>query len=473
MRGIDSRIESSFTSANTSYTMEEFDAIVIGSGSGLDVASGLANRGKDVAVVEPGRLGGTCLNRGCIPSKMLIHHADIVRQIQESGQFHIDASVENIDFDTVIEEVNEEVHDSSDSIEEGLKASEQHTLFKEAARFVDEKVLELESGERITSDTIVVAAGSRPFIPPIEGVEEVDYWVSTDALNPDYQPETLVVVGGGYISLELAHFYDAMGTDVTILERGERLLNREDVDVSEKITELAKDRYQVELGVSATEIANEGDGKKVVAETEEGEQREYGGEEIMIAAGRIPNTDSLEVENTGVETTDRGFIVTDEKMRTSVDGIYALGDIADNWMFKHSANYEAEIVFKNIVTDGGYKVDYPAMPHAVFTSPQIAGVGKTEQELEEEDEEYVSASYDYSDTGMGMALKEEDGFVKLLASREGEILGCHIIGPHASQQIHEVLVAMKAGSGTVEDIKDTIHIHPALNEVVQRAFNQL
>jgi dihydrolipoamide dehydrogenase len=142
-------------------------------------------------------------------------------------------------------------------------------------------------------------------------------------------------------------------------------------------------------------------------------------------------------------------------------------------MFKHSANHEAEIVFKNIVTGDQYDVDYPAMPHAVFTSPQIAGVGKTEQELEDDDTEYVSATYDYADTGMGGALKEEDGFVKVLASEEGEILGCHIIGPHASQQIHEVIVAMKAGTGTVDDIKSTIHIHPALNEVVQRAFNKL
>ncbi|MFB6144549.1 MAG: FAD-dependent oxidoreductase, partial [Candidatus Nanohaloarchaea archaeon] len=213
--------------------------------------------------------------------------------------------------------------------------------------------------------------------------------------------------------------------------------------------------------------------KKVVAENTDGEKVEFSGDEILFATGRVPNTDSLEVEEAGIDTTEKGFVKTDEKMRTNIDGIYALGDIADNWMFKHSANHEAEIVFKNIVTGDQYDVDYPGMPHAVFTSPQIAGVGKTEQELEEKDEDYVSATYDYADTGMGSALKEGDGFVKVLASEDGEILGCHIIGPHASQQIHEVLVAMKAGSGTVDDIKNTIHIHPALNEVVQRAFSQV
>lgn len=455
--------------------MKEFDLIVIGSGSGLDIASGLANRGKNVAIVEPGRLGGTCLNRGCIPSKMLIHRADLAEEIKDSENFGLHASIEKVDFEDSIKEVNEEVHSDSENIGKGLRNSSRHTLFKEEAKFVDEKVVELkDSGEKITSDTIVVAAGSRPFVPPIDGTEEVDYWVSTDALNPDYQPDKIIMVGGGYISLELAHFYDAMGTEVSILERGKKILKREDREISERITGIAQDRYNVELEVSATEVREEGEEKKVIAENKKGEEVEFSGDEILFATGRVPNTDSLKVEEAGIETTERGFIVADEKMRTNIDGVYVLGDIADNWMFKHAANHEAEIVFKNIVTGDQYEVDYPAMPHAVFTSPQIAGVGKTEQELEYQDRDYVSASYDYSDTGMGGALKEEDGFVKVLASEEeGKILGCHIIGPHASQQIHEVLVAMEAGTGKVDDIKNTIHIHPALNEVVQRAFSQI
>jgi dihydrolipoamide dehydrogenase len=454
--------------------MKEYDLIVIGSGSGLDVASGLARRGKEVAVVEPGRLGGTCLNRGCIPSKMLIHRADVVAQIQESEKFGIHSNLEGIDFEEIVEEVNHEVHSDAENIEESLKQSENHSLYQEEARFVDEKVIELkDSGEKINSDTIVVAAGSRPFVPPIDGTDEVDYLVSTDALNPDYQPEELVMIGGGYISLELAHFYHSMGTEVTILERGDKVLKREDEDISEKITEIAEKRYNVELEITATEIREEDGRKIVIAENSEGEEVRFSGDEILFATGRVPNTDSLKVEEAGIETTERGFIQTDEKMRTNVDGVYALGDIADNWMFKHSANHEAEVVFKNIVSGDQKDVNYPAMPHAVFTSPQIAGVGKTEQELEEEDQKCVSVSYDYSDTGMGGALKEEDGFVKVLVDPEGKILGCHIIGPHASQQIHEVLVAMEAGSGNVKDIQETIHVHPALNEVVQRAFNQV
>jgi dihydrolipoamide dehydrogenase len=452
--------------------MKEFDLIVIGSGSGLDVASAMASRGNKVAVVEPGRLGGTCLNRGCIPSKMLIHRADIIREIEESERFGIEASVQDIDFEDIIEEVNSEVHGSSDNIEKSLENSENHTLYREEARFVEEKVIELkESGRQITAEQVVIAAGSRPFIPPIDGVKDTKFWVSTDALNPDYRPESIIMVGGGYISMELAHFYDAMGTEVTILERGDQLLKREDKDVAEKITELAEERYNVELGLSASKIL-ERDGRKVVKAEKEGKEVEFEADEILMAAGRVPNSDTLEVENAGIETTERGFVETDSEMETSVEDVYALGDIADNWMFKHSANHEAQTVFRNLLSSG-HEVEYPAMPHAVFTSPQIAGVGKTEQQLEESDRAYVSASYDYEDTGMGGALKEENGFVKVLASEEGEILGCHIIGPEASTLVHEVLVAMKAGSGNVSDIKDTVHIHPALNEVVQRAFNQI
>ncbi|MFB6245677.1 MAG: FAD-dependent oxidoreductase, partial [Candidatus Nanohaloarchaea archaeon] len=234
--------------------MQEYDLIVIGAGSGLDVASAYARRGKKVAVVEPGRPGGTCLNRGCIPSKMLIHHADIVEEVRESEKFHIEAEVDSIDFESVIEEVNDKVHGESDDIKESLRKSEKQTLYTEEAEFVDEKILKV-GDQRITSDLIVVSAGSRPFVPPIDGTEEVDYWTSSDALQPDRQPESIVMIGGGYISLELGHFYEAMGTDVTILERGEKVLKREDREISEKITDLASDRYDVELEVSATEIA--------------------------------------------------------------------------------------------------------------------------------------------------------------------------------------------------------------------------
>jgi len=452
--------------------MKEFDVIVVGAGSGLEVASAYASKGKEVAVIEPGPLGGTCLNRGCIPSKMLIHRADVADTIQNSEEFGIYSNIEKIDFEDIVEEVNEEVAQDAENIEAGLKESKNHTLYRSEAEFVDEKVLEVD-GKEITAEKIFIAAGSRPLVPPVGGLEQSGYMTSSDALELEEQPEDLVIIGGGYIACELAHFYHSLGTEITIIEMTDSLLNREDRSIREKYTELASRKYNVELGLKASKVEKVGGKKKVVAEDKDGNKHSFAGEKLLVAAGRRPNTDKLKVEETGIETDDRGFIETDKYLETNIDGVYALGDIAGNYMFKHSANLEAEHAYKNSVSGNQYPVDYTAMPHAVFSSPQISGVGKTEQELEEEETEYVKATYDYSDTGMGLALKEEHGFVKVLASENGEILGFHMIGPEASSLIHEVLVAMKAGSGKIDDIKDTIHIHPALNEVVQRAFNQL
>lgn len=451
--------------------MNEFDVIVVGSGSGLDVASAYASRGKQVAVVEPGPLGGTCLNRGCIPSKMLIHRADIIEEINRSEEFGIDTSVEGIDFSGIVEEVNEEVSSDSEAIKRGLSKSDNHTLYETEAKFVDDKVVEVD-GEKITADLIFVAAGTRPLVPPIDGLDEVDYLTSKEALKLEELPEELVIIGGGYISAELAHFYRQMGSKVTIIERGDKLAKREDREISDRFTEIADEKYDLALRMSASKVEKAGDKIRVKAEDKEGNTHSFAGDELLVAAGRVPNTDKLDLEETSIQTGERGFIETDEFLETTVENVYALGDIAGNWMFKHSANYEAEIAFKNSL-GRQVPVDYEDMPHAIFSSPQIAGVGKTEQQLEENGEDYVSATYDYSDTGMGLALKEEDGFVKVLASEEGEILGCHIIGLEASTLIHEVLIAMKSGSGNISDIKDTIHIHPALNEVVSRAFSQL
>lgn len=462
--------------------MKEFDLIVLGTGSGLDVASGYAHRGKDVAVIEPGPVGGTCLNRGCIPSKMLIHHADVAETIRDSGDFEIDSEINSVDFQKIVRTVNEDVSRDSMQIRESLEESENHTLYRTEGKFVDEKTVQVnkapasggEKHERIRADKIVVAAGSRPLIPPIDGLREDVYMTSDEALSLEEQPDELVIIGGGYIAVELAHFFGALGTEVTIIEAQDRLVAREDREVSEKLTEIFKRKHDVNLGLKASRVEDLDSGVKVVAEDEEGNKESFAGDKLLLAAGRRPNTDKINSKGAGLELDENGFIVTDEKLRTNIEGVYALGDIADNFMFKHSANYEAEIVFKDLLSNGP-EANFEAMPHAIFSSPQISGVGLTEQELDrDEHQEYVSATYEYGKTGMGLALKEEDGFVKVLADPETrEILGCHIIGPDASSIIHEVLVAMRQGSGKVDDIQDTIHIHPALNEVVQRAFNKI
>lgn len=453
--------------------MKKYDAIVIGSGSGLDVANAAAGQGLDVAVVEEGPLGGTCLNRGCVPSKMLIHRADVVQTIKNSGEFHIDSEIRNVDFPSIVREVNEDVGGDAESIERGLRSSDSIDLYKKEARFTGERRLEA-GGEEIKGEKVVVAAGSRPAIPPVDGLDGVDYLTSKEALELEDRPDSMVIVGGGYISAELGHFFGSMGTDVKTIESGENLIKREDIDISEKFTEIYRKRFDVHTGYRATEVREDDGRVSVTAEREDGGEIQVDGDRLLMATGRRPNTDLLDVEKAGIETDERGFIKVDKKMKTTAENVWALGDIVNTPMFKHTANLEARYVFINAFTDHEHEVDYRVMPHAIFSSPQVSAVGKTEQELRDGNRDYIVGRYDYKDTAMGSALKEEDGFVKVLADPDtGKILGCHVLGPRASMLIHEVVVAMESGDGTVLNIKDSVHVHPALNEVVQRAFSSL
>ncbi|WP_128225169.1 dihydrolipoyl dehydrogenase [Halobacteriaceae bacterium SHR40] len=463
--------------------MEEFDFVVIGSGSGLDVANAAVNQGQSVAIVEKGPLGGTCLNRGCIPSKLLLYHADVLETIERAGEFHIDASVDDVAFDEIVREVNEEVEADSESIHKGLRSSSQHELYEGEGRFVDEKTIEItdgaDEGERLRGDTVLIAAGTRPSIPPIDGIEQTEYMTSTEALQLETPPEHLVIIGGGYIAAELAHFFGTFGSDVTIIGRRPNLLPDADEEVAEAFTERYAERFTVHTGHAATAVS-QSDGTVTV----EAQPYEYGddggstvgdpitvtGDELLVAAGRRPNSDTLDLDATGVETDDQGFIETDEYLQTTADDIWALGDIVGEYLLKHSANHEAQTVARNIFGEDPQPVDYTAMPFAVFAAPEVAGVGAREEELEDAGREYATRTYQYDQTARGSAMKT-DGFLKAIIDLDGEILGCHIIGPDASTLIQEVVVAMKAGSGTVKDIRESIHIHPALSEVVQRGFS--
>ena len=464
--------------------MEEYDFLVIGSGSGLSVANVAANQGQSVAVVEKGPLGGTCLNRGCIPSKHLLYHADVLETVERADEYHIDVSVDNIDFEEIVRSVNEEVQEDADSIRRGLSSSSDHDLYNGEATFVGERTIEIRGGEdegaRLRAGTILIAAGSRPAIPDIEGIDEVDYLTSTEALQLTDPPDHLVVVGGGYIAAELGQFFGAFGSDVTIIGRRPQLLPNTDEELAEAFTDRYAERFTVHAGHSATAVSQEGGQITVEAKPyeygDDGGVREDSdgvtvtGDELLVAAGRTPNSDTLNLSETDVETDDRGFIETDEYLRTDADGVWALGDIIGEYLLKHNANREARRVTLNIFGESLEPMDYDAMPYAVFAAPEVAGVGAREQDLRDADRQYATNTHRYADTARGDAMKA-DGFVKVLIDPEGEILGCHIIGPDASTLIQEVVVAMTAGSGTVADIKDSVHIHPALPEVVQRAFS--
>ena len=462
--------------------MDELDFLVVGSGSGLDVANAAANQGQSVGVVEKGPLGGTCLNRGCIPSKMLLYHADVLETIERAGEYDIDAEVNDVDFETIVRKVNDDVGEDAASIRRGLGASDSHTLYEGEGRFVGERTLEIvdgdDEGAKVSADTVLIAAGTRPSIPDIDGIGNVDYLTSTEALQLEAPPDHLVIVGGGYIAAELGHFFGAFGSDVTIVGRRPNLLPDADPDVAEAFTDRYADRFTVHTGHAATAVTETDDGIALTARPYEygdgGGIREgevtVTGDELLIAAGRRPNTDILDVEAAGVDTDERGFVETDKYLRTTADGVWALGDIVGEFLLKHSANHEAQTAALNILGDNLGAVDYTAMPWAVFASPEVAGVGATEDELREDGREYATRTYRYDQTARGDAM-HADGFLKAIIDLDGTILGCHIVGPDASTLIQEVVVAMTAGTGSVQDIRESIHVHPALSEVVQRGFS--
>lgn len=313
--------------------MEEYDFLVVGSGSGLDVANAVVNRNQSVAVVEKGPLGGTCLNRGCIPSKMRLYHADVMETVERADEFGIDAEIRDVAFADIVREANADVDEDSDSIRRGLRSSDRHDLYKGEGRFVDDRTVGVvdgnDEGARLHAETVLIAAGTRPAVPDIDGIDAVEYLTSTEALRLETPPDHLVVVGGGYIAAELGHFFGTFGSDVTIVGRRPHLLPEADEEVGRAFTNRYADRFTVRAGHEATAVS-ESDGT-VTVETRpyppafDGEPDEEGvsmtGEGLLLAAGRVPNTDILDVAAAGVETDGRGFVETDGYLRTSAEGV--------------------------------------------------------------------------------------------------------------------------------------------------------
>ena len=450
--------------------MKKFDVMVIGSGSGLELSAEAAERGQSVAVVEEGPFGGTCLNRGCIPSKMLIHTADVLETIRGAGRFGIQARVDGVDWESIIRRVSDEIDGDARVIEAGNRQTPNITVFKGSGRFVGEKTVEV-NGERIGAESILIAAGARPRVPQINGISDVPYVTSDEALRLPRQPRRLSIVGGGFIAAEMAHFFGSLGTEVTIIQRGPALVQQEDRDVSDRFTEVYERRFDVVLNAQVTDARRNGE-EIAVEVSREGNTETIESDALLLASGRIPNSDVLQVGLTGVEVDQGGFIKVDEYLETGVPGIWALGDIVGKNLLKHSANLEVAYVANNLFNPNDkVAVDYHAMPHAIFASPQVAGVGLTEQRAKELGVRYTVATYDYADTAYGSSIGDRDGFVKALADPESrEILGCHIIGTDASILIQDVTNAMRL---TTDAITQSIYVHPALPEVVLRAFGAL
>jgi dihydrolipoamide dehydrogenase len=453
--------------------MKEYDLIVIGTGAGMNVAANAVSQGMQVAVIDRGPLGGTCLNRGCIPSKVMLYPADVIRTIQEAQALGVHARVEKIDYDLIMKRVWEIVLDDRHEMEKGVRHSDRLTFYNAVGRFVSDYTMEVE-GVRIRADQIVIAAGARPNIPPIEGLEEAGYLTSATVFDLKEPPKSLVIIGGGYIAAEFAHFFSAIGVEVTIVGRNPRLVPEEEPEISEHLKRKMSQHMRVHTGFEARRVDVE-DGLKTVAAVRQsdGQELTVRGQELLVAAGRRSNADLFHPEKTGVETDEQGWVVVDEYLQTTKEGIWAMGDAINRYQFRHTANYHASLVWQNAFTEHRHPVDERAVPHAVFTHPQIASAGLTEAQALEQYDTLVGYKR-YGDTAKGFAMADEDSFFKVVVENgTGRILGAHAIGPHAAILVQQLVYVMYADEGTYLPLARAQTIHPALSEVTVGALGSL
>ncbi len=454
--------------------MKDYDLISIGTGSAMSSVSRVLNSDPDadVAVIENDEPGGICLTRGCIPSKMLLYPAEVVNHILEVERFGIDAEINSIDFKDIMDRMREHVRPESENIGKNLKKSEDIDFFQDDARFVDDYVLKV-NGQKIKGKKIILGTGSRPTKPPIDGLEEVGYLTSRDLLDLEELPKSVVVIGGGYIAAEYGYFLAMMGSDVTIVGRNPQFVPSEEEAISEVLEEKLSRYMDIRTGFEVQKVEEKSGKKVVAAENKKGEKKRGKAEEILLAAGRRSNSDILRPEKSGIATDEKGWIKVDETLETSKQNIWALGDATGKHMFKHVANYEAQIVNENAFGEGVMKADYHAVPHAVFTYPQVASVGMKEKEARK-DHDVLIGYYPFKNTAKGSAMDIEDYFVKVIVEQQTHrILGAHIVGPQASVLIQEIINLMYTESQSMIPIYRGMHIHPSLSEVVERAFSNL
>jgi len=459
--------------------MKTYDLIVIGSGSAMEIVNAMLqeNQSMKVAIIDKDEPGGICLTRGCIPSKILLYPAELVRTIDRAGEFGIDVSVKRIDFAEVMERMKNFINKNINAIRQGLSNSKNIDYYPTLAEFTAPYTLKV-GGNNITSKMIFLCTGSRPVIPPIKGLQNVGYLTSDTILKLDRLPETTTIIGGGYIAAEYGHFLSAMGSKVTIIGRNPLFIPDEEPEISA----LAKRELQKHMTiitnheVRSAERTLTGKKKLIAVNRENQKEVEIVGDEILVASGREPNTDILHPERAGIKTDEKGYIIVNEYAETSQPNIWALGDADGKFPFKHVANHEAQIVYYNAVLKRKEKTDYHAIPHAIFTDPEIAGVGLQEkQAIQEYGKDNVLIGFQrFQDTAKGEAMGLKDYFVKVIVERKNmKILGAHIIGPEASVLIQEIINLMYTPDQSAETIINAMHIHPALSEVVQRAFFSL
>jgi dihydrolipoamide dehydrogenase len=461
--------------------MKNYDVIMIGSGSAKRIIDRMININPDIkiAMIDKDVPGGVCLIRGCVPSKRLIYPGIVVRNVEYAKNHGITIKIEDIDYKSIMEKVQREIKTNIQKTESKFNNTPQVDFYHGTGTFIEAYTIKIGE-EVIKGEKILLCLGSEPSIPPIKNLDSIQYQTSKTIFLENSLPELpkrILIVGGGYIAAELGHFFSAMGSQVTIIGRNPQFLPQEEPEVSKLAKKILSNFTTIVTNSEVIEAQMSPNGKILIVNNRiTGEINSYIGDEIIIATGRQSTSYLLQPNNSGIQTDKRGWILVNEFLETTQANVYAFGDANGKFLLKHKANYETEVVYKNAILNQREKVNYHAIPHAVFTYPEIAAVGLRQKEaIEKYGEENVLIGFiQYEDTAYGRAMEVKDYFVKVIVeTTTSKILGAHIIGPYASLLIQEIITQMYTEDGSYSPILNGMHIHPSLSQVVERAFARL
>ena len=460
--------------------MRHHELVIIGTSSGNSlITPELA--GLDIAIVEEGTFGGTCLNVGCIPTKMLVLPSDRVLDAAAAARLGVSIPTPNVDWPAIRDRVFGRIDPIAAGGEEYRRSDPAITVYAARARFVGLRHLALSTGEEITADRIVLAAGGRPvMLDGVPGLDAVDpdkgVHTSDTVMRMATLPFRMAVIGGGFVACELAHVFDGYGVQITQVHRGAELLSKEESEVRTAYTQITAERLDLRTSTHVVQAERTGDVWQLTLEDSGGQRSALEVDAVLVAVGRRPNSDWLNAPAGGIEVEPDGRVAVDEHLRTSADGVWALGDICSPHQLKHVANFEARIVAHNLAVDLGRlagpprRLDNRPVPHAVFGHPQIAAFGPTRAALTAAGADFVSYTQRVGDTAYGWALEDEVGFLTVHASPDGQILAAHCLAPQASTLIQPLIQAASFGQRAQEVARGQYWIHPALAEVVENAL---
>jgi mycothione reductase len=448
--------------------MQHVALAVIGSGSGNAAIPDAMGEG-EVALIECSSFGGTCVNRGCIPSKMLLYTADLATMISEASQFGLSATLDGVDWRSIQNRVFSRTDETSQTGRKGRIDSANITVYEGRARFVGPRQLVVNDRTRIEAQQVVIATGGRPTVPHVVLDSGVSFQTSDTVMRLESLPASMVILGGGYVAVEMAHLFSSLGVEIHVVEKAGTLLAGLDADISRRFTATASARWDVQVDATVSDIRNEGDRVEILLR----DGRRVAAELLLVATGRQPNTDNLGLDLAGVSLAPDGRVIVDEFGRAAA-GVWALGDCSSAFELKHVANAEARIVAHNLAhPDDLRPLPHDWVPFAVFSEPQIASVGARSQDLDDE-RPYVEAIQEYRDVAYGWAMQDHRGVCRLYADPEtGTLLGAHILGYQASLLITPLIQAVSHGQRVADLARGQYWIHPALSEVVENALLKL